>query len=215
MNYLSTLKDITPNVKRTATDISLDELNIIIHEMCSISVIFKDCVKHYKFSPARSPTVPIFWFINKAYTANHYYTLLSDYVSTVMICDEMVNAYNASEGNQWLAEQSLPAFLTTQWIDMYDRELQQMLGLSALCRLVLHGADNRSVHIPICPVQFAHYFKARCLFEQSLHPDDERSDDEYLEHNFYIYTERTYFSFGSLCLTNALRTATLRRGMTV
>ncbi len=209
------LKEETPIVRHIAMDTFLDELTLTLLEKCRVGIGFIDCIKHYKFSPKISPTVPIFWFINKAYTANHYYTLLSDYETTLKICDEIFNAYNISKGNKQFAEQSFPVLLTTRWIDMYDRELQQTLGLSALCRFVIHGSDNGAVHIPACPVQFAIYLKARCSFERSLHLDDERAEEEFFEHHFVICTERTYFSFGSFCLTSALRTDKLRKGMTV
>ncbi len=209
------LEEGTDIVKHTVAENSLDKLTLVLLEKSAVGIRFINCVRHYKFSSKSSPTVPVFWFINKAYAANHYYTLLSDSKITLKICDEIIAAYNISKGNIRFAEQSFPFLLTTQWTEMYDRELQQMLGLSALCRFVIHGSDNGTVHIPVCPVQFALYLKARCSFEPSLDLDDERTDDEFFEHNFNICTERTYFSFGSSCLISALRIEKLSRGMTV
>ena len=79
----------------------------------------------------------------------------------------MINTYYMSDGNRLVSEYGFSLLLSTQWIEMYDRELQQVLGLAALCRFVIHGSDNRSVHLPVCPVQFALYLKVCCALDSN------------------------------------------------
>src|SRR5207244_7421163 len=132
--------------------------------------------------------------------------LVLDHITTMVILCEITTAFNGSVGNKWCAEFTLPVLLSTRWIEMYDRELQQMLGLSALCRFVIHGSDNRPVHLPVNPVQFALYLKARCLLKSGIKRDYQRAYDQFLYSSLDdICLEKSFFSFGSAALTGALR----------
>ena len=71
--------------------------------------------------------------------------------------------------NQQFAESSLPVMLSTQWTSVYDKELQEMLGLYSLCSFIFYKTDHRrSVYLGVCPVLFAQYLKCRCAADQLL-----------------------------------------------
>ena len=51
--------------------------------------------------------------------------------------------------------------------NIYDKEIQSMLGFYSLCSYVLDKCSNRSVYLGVCPEQFALYLKLRAAVDQS------------------------------------------------
>jgi len=117
--------------------------------------------KFVKQWPGWSPTVNISWFIAKAYLANLYYTTQRDVNLIKQTCDDIIHVYGESFWNKSLAERTFPVVLSTQWTCIYDKEIQQVLGFFSLCSYVLDKCSSRSVHLGVCPVQFALYVKLR------------------------------------------------------
>ena len=103
----------------------------------------------------------ISWFISTAHLANLYYTQC-DYEVAEETCDQVIQKYNYSTGNQLIAEFAFSVFVSTQWTAVYDAELQALLGLCSLCAFVSNRTDVRSAWVAVCPVQFVLYPKARC-----------------------------------------------------
>ena len=135
-------------------------------------------IKHfYRSLPGHSPTVNASWFIAKAYLANLYYNTQSDHRATIDTCDEIVETYKLSKYNQQFAELSFPVILSTQWSEIYDKEIQSMLGFYSLCSYVLDKAGSRSVYLGVCPVLFSLYLKVRCLTDQYLQVITDRGCD--------------------------------------
>jgi len=146
-------------------------------------------VKFYQEWPGRSPTVNISWFIAKAYLANLYYATQHDVSLTIQVCNDIINVYRQSKMNERFAEKTFPVILSTQWTNIYDKEIQELLGFYFLCSYVLDKCSSRSVYLGVCPVQFALYVKRRtlCLCEIS-HRFSERCSidkciDEYNDHS--------------------------------
>ena len=146
---------------------------------------FAVAVRFYRECPGRSPTVNVSWFIAKAYLTNLYYNQ-SHYKAAIETCNEVVEVYKRSEGNQVFSEDTFPVLLSTQWTAVYDAELQALLGLCSLCAFVSNRTDARSVCLAVCPVQFVLYLKARCVIDQHCTADVWRSIDD-----FYTYNKQT------------------------
>jgi len=113
----------------------------------------------YKQWPGISPTVIISWFIAKAYLINLYYTSQCDVNLTFKKCDDISDVYRQSRMNHWFAEKTSPVVLSTHWSNIYDKEIQQLLGFQYLCSYVLNKSSSCSVYLGVCPVQFALYVK--------------------------------------------------------
>jgi len=117
--------------------------------------------RFYQEWPGRSPTVNISWFIAKAYLANLYYTTQRDVSLAIQTCDDIIDVYQLSIMNKVFADMTFPVVLSTQWTSIYDKEIQELLGLYSLCSYVLDECSSRSVYLCVCPVQFALYVKVR------------------------------------------------------
>ena len=125
----------------------------------------------------------ISWFITKAHLANLYYTTDRNYSATEETCNEIIVFYKQSHYNQLFAEFALPIVLSTQLTSIYDKELQEMLGLFSLCSFIFYKTDRRhSVYLGACPVQFALYLKWRCAVDQLLLDRMNGCLYEYVEH---------------------------------
>jgi len=144
-------------------------VNIVLHRTwCVDNSERYQRLDFYMTWPGRSPTVNISWFIAKAYLANLYYNTQRDLRATIDTCDEFIQIFNQSKYNRWFAENSFPVILSTQWIGLYDKEIQEMLGFYSLCSYVLNKAGSRSVCLGVCPIQFSLYLKVRCCFDELL-----------------------------------------------
>ena len=114
-------------------------------------------IEYYKENPD-SPTVNICWFITKAYLANLYYASHQNYSATEETCNKIIRKQSGI--NEEFAENSLPVIISTQWTSVYDKELQEMLGLYTLCSFIFYKTDRRRfVYLGVCPVLFAYYLK--------------------------------------------------------
>ena len=88
---------------------------------------------------------------------------------------------------------------------MYDREIQKLLGLSALCRFVTHESGDRSVHIPVCPVAFSIYLQMRCAMREAFSVKLERAAERWEAHS--IRCNKDEFRHGLTLLDMAAVTA--------
>jgi len=132
-------------------------VNITLHCVTDNN-ISEDMLQEF---PGRSPTVNISWFIAKAYLANLYDTTKRDVSLTIQTCDDIIHVYRQSFMNKWFAERMFPVVLSTHWMSIYDKEIQDRLGFYSLCSYVLDKCSGRSVYLGVCPVQFALYVKLR------------------------------------------------------
>jgi len=140
--------------------------NIAIHRTSNIGE--NTGVELYKNWPSVSPTANVSWFIAKAYLANLYYTTERDASLTIQTCDDVIDAYKKSLENELFAERTFPVALSTQWSEIYDKRIQQMLGFYTLCDYILNSRFNTvcrpSVFLSVCPVQFVIYLKTCVRF---------------------------------------------------
>jgi len=140
----------------------------------------------YEQWPGMSPTVNISWFIAKAYLANLYYTSKSDVNLILKTCDDIIDVYRHSRVNELFAEKTFPVVLSTHWSNIYDKEIQQLLGFHSLCSYVLNKSSSRSVYLGVCPVQFALYVKLRTAIDHEFRANVWRTtriySDDYNKH---------------------------------
>jgi len=135
----------------------------------NVKIVLRKVAKMYSHTnaqtfrewPGRSPTVNISWFIGKAYLANLYYTTNLPVSLTINSCNDIIDTYRQSHMNEESAERIFPVVLSTQWTNIYDDEIQQLLGFHSLCSYVLGESNCRSVYLGVCPVQFALYLRVR------------------------------------------------------
>lgn len=119
-------------------------------------------VRHFTERPVISPTVKISWFVEKAYQANFYYTVRHNYPAVERICNEIISISQKSFYNKMIAEEIFSVVLSTEWTDVYDSSLQQILGHYSLCAFIFDVTDrSRSVYQGICPILYALYLKWR------------------------------------------------------
>jgi len=138
-------------------------------------------VMFYKEWPGKSPTVNISWFIAKAYLANLYYRTQRDVTLTLSTCDDIIDTSKLSYMNNRFAERAFPVVLSMQWADIYDKEIQALLGFHSLCTYIMTQGRSRAVYLGVCPVQFALYFKVRIGVE-TLACNGEIAVNKYIEH---------------------------------
>ena len=123
---------------------------------------------------SRNPTVAVGFFVTRAYLANLYYTKFRHYIEALNICNEILRIRQRSFGNI-LFSGTLPVILTTEWIECYDKEIQQLLGFYTLVRSFLNKShDDSPLIVVVCPVLFVLYLKYRLLIKLMKNSEDNR-----------------------------------------
>ena len=118
------------------------------------------------------------------YLANLYYTTQRDVNLTLKRCDDIINSYDQSYMNQQFAERTFPVVLSTKFTNIYDKEIQELLGFYFLYFYVLDKCRSRSVYLGVCPVQFALYLRARIVRDTEFnnHVTINNSSEQFLDH---------------------------------
>ena len=106
------------------------------------------------------------------YTANFYYTVRLDYRNAMHLCDRVID--DASMGNHNVvngvcrfivdfAVGSFPVLLSPRLMPVFDDEIQTVFGFVVLHKTLRRDRRYRKVSVAVCPTQFAHYIRIRCL----------------------------------------------------
>jgi len=113
-------------------------------------------------------------FICVAYLANFYYVTKSDYERSRRLCRKLfeciahccyegiLDNIMISRGNIAIAELSFPVLLSTEWLDLFDEDIQTVVGFVMLYGFHANDHNCCSDAIKICPVLFLHYINAQC-----------------------------------------------------
>jgi hypothetical protein len=137
---------------------SKEDISILLYSKFK-SQIMHDYIYLLRTMPTESPTVCISWFITKAYLANLHYTMTRKYITVITLCQEIMTGSKKSKCNSFFAERTLPVILSTEWTEIYDREIQAILGFYSLCSYLLKC--NSLVYLGVCPILYILYLMVR------------------------------------------------------
>jgi len=83
--------------------------------------------------------------------------------------------------NSRFAERAFPVQLSTQWTEIYDNDIQELLGFHSLCTYIMTQGNRRAVCLGVCLVQFALYLKL-CIDVKALGCNGVIALNKYIEH---------------------------------
>lgn len=116
------------------------------------------------------------YFISAAYRANFFYTGLLDYRSAVRQCNETCKLFDAQykDALEDITKQVFYLMLTNEWYDIFDENIQTVLGFTALyrsiskvcdtrARLVMPFDNGRIIIVHLHAVEFLRHVNVQCL----------------------------------------------------
>jgi len=65
-------------------------------------------------------------------------------------------------GNVALTELSFPVLLSIEWLDLFDEDIQTIVGFLTVYGFHANDRNCNSDEIKICPVLFLHYINVQC-----------------------------------------------------
>ena len=113
-----------------------------------------------------------FHFLHSAHHANLLFTRGNDCTRTLEFCDGVIRYSRSLETKPWNAHREIvfPLVLNSGWPELYDPQIQLVLGFLTLARRVTPNKILPKT-IKVCPVMFVQYIQLKCFRKLGLPKD--------------------------------------------